>query len=358
MDKKLSRRRFFEMAAGVGGALALGGVQAATQTKPATGPASTGKQAANEKRPLLFGAGMFWAKWRDRAWDYDHKQMRILKEYGGRLTTASFDWCELEKEKGKWNWDYPDHTVDAAQDLGLKQFAYVGNTPGWALPEGVPAEHGYRHPPSEKFEKEFREYLKKVAARYKGQVELFQFWNEPNGCSWINDGCSNGHMYESYTKWLKIAYEALKEGNPKCVVCAAALDYNEGVKEGYKYIEGMYSCGAKDYFDAISIHPYHPDGLFWDAVHDTRRVMVENGDGKKGLWITEYGWSNSKGEDAAKKLRDVLTRLLQPEYDYVRIANYLVITPLPDGGYGLFDEEMTEKRPIALAFKEMAEKKI
>ncbi|MGB9588012.1 MAG: beta-galactosidase [Armatimonadota bacterium] len=356
MSDSLSRRKFLSIA-GAGSVLALGGIHVAetAQTqKLAAGTKTGGKMKANEARPLLFGAGMFWAKWREKPWDYDHKQMKLLKELGGKITSASFDWCELEKEKGKFNWDYTDHVVDAAQDLGLKQFGYVGNTAPWALPPGIKPEHGYRNPPRDDCEKDFRNYCTKVAARYKGQVELFQFWNEPNGCSWINDGCSNGHMFESYTKWLKIAYEALKEGNPKCVVCAAALDYNEGVKEGYKYIEGMYQCGAKGYFDAISIHPYADSGLHWKAVEDTRRVMVENGDGSKGIWITEWGYHNSKTPDAARKLKEVLTKLLSPEYSYVRIANYLVITDLPDGGYGLYDSEMVENRPIAAAFKEMA----
>jgi len=346
---KMTRRKLLTSAAAMGGALVLGAIETEAGTKT--------KKPANERKPLLFGAGMIWAFWLGREKEYDLKQMDALKSIGGKLTSATFDWNDREKERGKWDWSYPDHAVEAAQKRGLKQFGYIGNTPGWALPQGVKPEFGYRFPPRDECEKDFRTYCRKVAERYKGAVEMFQFWNEPNGCSWINDGCSNGHMFESYTKWLKIAYESLKEGNPNCIVCAGALDYHEGVKEGYKYIQGMYDCGAKGYFDAISIHPYG-DPLHWQAVEDTYAVMKKNGDGHKGLWITEWGYANSKGEEPAKKLKEVMTKLLSPQYSYVTLCNYLCITDLPIPNteqYGLFDRDLNP-RPIAQAFKEIATK--
>lgn len=344
----MNRRDFLKNTAAAAGAAAM------TRLAPGAEGAEV-KVTDKRKRPLLYGAGMIWGMWLNRAWDYEEKQMDLLKSLGGTVTSATFDWVDREKEPGKWDWSYPDHAVEAAQKRGLKQFGYIGNTPGWALPPGKDASVGYRNPPRDDCEKAFREYCRKVASRYKGRVDMFQFWNEPNGCSWVNDGCANGDQYELYTKWLKIAYESLKEGNPKCVVAAGSLDYHEGVKEGYKYIEGIYRCGGKGYFDAISIHPYG-EPLHWNAVSDTYRVMRDNGDGAKGLWITEYGWSNSKGEEPAKKLREVLTKLASPEYSYVTLANYLCVTDLPIEGseqYGLADREL-KPRPIAQAFKELA----
>lgn len=352
MSDSISRRSFLKLTAAIGASLALGVTELSADSKKKPVP-------QNRSRPLLFGAGMIWASWLNRPKEYDLKQMDALKSIGGKLTSATFDWVDREPVKGKWDWTYPDHAVEAAQKRGLKQFGYVGNTARWALPEGVDPKNGYRYPPRDECEKDFRNYCRKLAKRYAGRVDMFQFWNEPNGWSWMNEGGSNSRMYESYTKWLKIAYESLKEGNPKCIVAAGALDYHEGVKEGYKYIEGMYECGARGYFDAISIHPYGSP-LHWQAIEDTHRVMKEHGDEGKGLWITEYGWSDSKGDEPAKKLRDVMTKLLSPEYSYVTLANYLCITDLPIAGteqYGLFDREL-HPRPIADAFKEIANLKI
>ena len=365
----MDRRRFLAGAAAAGaaaGAARLLGVpagaavemepQSRVKVKEPSKEQQKTKKKDTDSRPLLYGAGMIWAFWLNRPRSYDLKQMDKLVDLGATLTSATFDWVDLEKEPGKFDWSYPDHTVEAAQKRGLRQFGYIGNTAAWALPPGVTKDKSYRFPPDDRFRKEFENYCRSVAKRYRGQVEMFQFWNEPNGCSWVNDGCANGHEQELYTKWLKIAYNALKEGNPDCIVAGGALDYNEGVTEGYRYIEGMYRYGAKGHFDAISIHPYHPEGLHWKAVEDTYRVMKEHGDGDKQVWLTEYGWVDSRGEDAARKLREVLTRLASPEYRYVTLANYLCVTDLPIENteqYGLCDRELNE-RPIAKAFRELA----
>lgn len=356
---KLTRRQLLAGAAAAGSVLAL---------EPASrlGAAIDAEKiqfklpdkAMNKRRPLLYGAGMIWAMWLDRSQDYDNRQMDMMKKLGVTVTSLSLDWVDREKVRGQWNWDYPDHAVKEAQKRGLKQFAYVGNTAAWALPDGVDPKNSYRFPPQDKYTDDFRRYCRECSKRYKGKVDMFQFWNEPNGCSWVNDGCSNGHIQDLYTKWAKIAYEALKDGNPECKVAVGALDYNSGVKEGYKYLEGMYKYGIKGSYDAFSIHPYG-DPLHWEAVSDTYRVMKDNGDADKELWITEWGYSNSKGEDAADKCREVLTKLASPEYHYVTLANYLCITDLPIKGteeYGLCDRELNP-RPIARAFQECAEGK-
>lgn len=360
MANRIERRDFLKGAAVAAGMAALGGatlrsgeVHSAEEKPAGTTPP---KLAANRKRPYLFGAGMIWARWLNREWEYDIKQMQAFKDMGGVITSASFDWVTVEPEKGKWDWAYSDHTVEAAQKIELVQFAYIGNTAAWALPEGVSKEHTYRNPPDEKYTEDFKNYCRTVARRYKGKINMFQFWNEPNGCSWVKDGCANGDQYAEYTKWLKIAYKALKEGNPDCIVAGAALDYHSGVTKGYEYIEGMYRSGAKGHFDAISIHPYSPNSsLHWKAVEDTHRVMKENGDGDKEVWITEYGWHNSQSDDAVKWLKEVLARLQTPDFSYVTNANYLCITDLPLDGeqYGLISRDL-KMRPIAEAFKEMS----
>jgi hypothetical protein len=117
----------------------------------------------------------------------------------------------------------------------------------------------------------------------------------------------------------------------------------------------MYKCGAKGYFDAISIHPYGKP-LHWQAIDDTHKVMKDHGDGDKGLWVTEWGFSDSKGEEPARQLREVMTKLLSPQYSYITLLNYLCITDLPIENkeeYGLFDRKLNP-RPIAQAYKEIA----
>jgi len=317
----------------------------------------------------LYGCGIIWANWLwggDKSkWAYDGRCMSMIKAMGGTSVPINIPWIDVEREQGKWYFDYVDHQVAEAQKRGLAMFAYMGLTPDWALPPEAPkgmSGIGYRFPPPDAKKEQFITYCSKVAGRYKGRIKHYQFWNEPNGCSWVNDGCGNGHEAENtrklYTKWLKIWYTAMKEADPDCILGAGALDYHEGVREGYKYLEGMYRHGAKGYFDAFNIHPYDGKGtLHHRAIEDTRRVMVEHGDGDKGIWISEYGWALQDEDEKSRRLIKSLTDLSSPKYYYVTMANYLSLSdPAGERWYGLCERDLTPRKSY-FAFKRFAQQR-
>ncbi len=305
--------------------------------------------AFGQARPYLYGCGMIWGQWLNygtgnTAKLWDRRSFDKIAEMGGTNAPANFAWSDIEKVRGVYDWDYVDHQVAEANARGLEIFAYSGLTPDWAVDPAILAQYGsgigYRFPPEDEFIPDFQNFFRALAARYKGQVKYYEFWNEPNGCSWINDGCSNGHMADTYVPWLILWYEAMKEGDPDCVLAVGGLDYNEGVTQGYTYIEDIYTHGGGDHFDAVAIHPYAQTGLHWQAITDTYQVLVNNGDGHKKLWLNEYGWNTSDENFRAQQLTNVLTELKKPEYHMVFQANYLIISDLPgtsDNGvdYGL-----------------------
>jgi hypothetical protein len=301
----------------------------------------------------LYGVGVTWSDWLSASdlpveystnpRGYDRAQLDLIVAAGGNATHGSFDWSAIEPTQGSYVWERPDQRTEDALNRGLTIYAYIGNTPDWATPDnGLP---GYRTPPAEEYAEEFMAYCRAVAARYNGKVEHFFFWNEPNGCSWVNDGCSNSDGYALYTKWLKRAYTAIKEGNPEAIVAAGSLDYGTYVPSGYTYLEGMYANGAKGYFDAFDIHPYADGGLHWQAIEDIRRVLDAEGDTDIPVWVSEYGWADSGASDASTKLEATLGRLASEEFGYVTFARYLVVSDLPGGGYGLVDRNLNQ-RPI------------
>jgi PKD repeat protein len=293
-------------------------------------------EASAESRPYLYGCGITWGEWLgmtgETAREFDRRSMDKIVEMGGTNCPANFAWIGIEPTRGTYNWDVVDHQVAEATARGLEVFSYTGLTPDWALPPGILDQYGsgigYRFPPDEQYIPDFEAFFTALAARYRGQVKYYEFWNEPNGCSWINDGCSNGHMAYTYVPWLIRWYNAMKAGDPDCVLAVGGLDYNEGVTQGYQYIEDIYANGGGDYFDAVAIHPYG-NPLHWQAIHDTYQVLVNHGDGHKKLWLNEWGWNTSDENLKAANVTTVLNTLKQPEYDMVFQANYLIITDLP-----------------------------
>ena len=84
-----------------------------------------------------------------------------------------------------------------------------------------------------------------------------------------------------------------------------------------------------------------------DALDKVRAVLVEHGDASKRVWINEYGW-NTKDESAKSRNLMAVLSILQDNstYDYVELAQYLVLTDLPNapkvGGhdYGLMSRDV------------------
>ncbi|NSW54927.1 MAG: beta-galactosidase [Armatimonadetes bacterium] len=296
--------------------------------------ATTSRASEPEPRPFIYGCGIVWGRWLGlddaRAKAFDRLSMDRIREMGGTNVPANFAWIDIEPTPGEYHWDYVDHQVKEARRRGLEIFAYTGLTPDWALPDNAPKTPGigYRFPPAERFIPDFERFFETLARRYRGKVRYYGFWNEPNGCSWINDRCANGHMAHTYVPWLKRWYRAMKKGDPNCVLAVGGLDYHSGVAEGWRYLEDIYTHGGGDSFDAVALHPYG-EPLHWRAIRDTYDCLVRHGDEHKKLWLNEYGWNTTDETRKARNLRKVLHRLARPEYHMVFQASYLVLTDLP-----------------------------
>lgn len=285
--------------------------------------------AHGQPRPYVFGMGHFLAEWADQPWSYDHQAMDLMVDMGATAVWIDFPWAAMESTEGQINWAYADHQVDAAEARGLQMFAFVGTTPEWA--KAYPDLPSHRTPPSEDHVTQFMDFHTAVAARYAGRVRYYQFWNEPSGCGWINDGCLNSSDCSLFTLWQKRAYDALKAGNPDSVVSAGGFDGRPA-----NYVQCMYDeLGGERAFDAVSIHPYAPGGpggpgtsgqaIHYSDLTNVYGVMVNNGDADRKIWITEYGWNTTNEAQRAEDLAEVLTELMKPEYHYVYYAKHLVL---------------------------------
>ena len=105
-----------------------------------------------------------------------------------------------------------------------------------------------------------------------------------------------------YTALLQASYAAIKSANANAEVLvggmAAAPDASGGASyEPVTYLTDMYAAGAKGSFDAVADHPYSFPDLpqqadAWNPftyLPTLHQIMVDNGDGSKQIWLTEYG---------------------------------------------------------------------
>ncbi len=158
--------------------------------------------------------------------------------------------------------------------------------------------------------------LSKVAERYKGKIHAYEIWNEQNLASETGGRTDPAE----YGELLKLAFPAIKASDPGAFVLYGGLTPT-GVNdpavavEDIVYLQQTYAYNngeIKRYFDVLGAHPggqnNPPDRIWPDnpgpgpgyfdhrsfyfrRIEDLRKVMEQNGDGEKQIWLTEFGWT-------------------------------------------------------------------
>ena len=211
-----------------------------------------------------------------------------LKSLGMSWVRWDIDWEEIQPHGANdYRWEAADRVAAAAQKNGIQSLGIIAYAPDWAESEDCP--EGKKCPPADPAA--FARFAKAAAARYGDFVSAWEIWNEPNHRDYWYPGPDAGY----YAKILKAAYPEIKSADPDAIVISAGLT-DTGNKEGISispsdYARYMYEAGAKDYFDALALHPYTYPGYDygWPQVSAVRKVMEDNGDAGKKIWITEYG---------------------------------------------------------------------
>lgn len=248
------------------------------------------------------------------------RDLQLVQDAGFRWVKQEFAWREIEGSgKGVFDWARTDRVMDQIDAHGLKVIARLGVQPQWAgggYPEVGPPDNL----------QDIADFAAAVAERYKGRIDAYQIWNEPNlSREWGNRPPNAAE----YTKMLKVTYEAIKAVDPYPIIISAGMaptTRNDDVaRPDIYYIQEMYDAGAKPYFDALGAHapgyvsPPETDpaeiartpglanpGDFKEEnnvpeelrrvygfrhVEDVREIMVRNEDQDKQIVLLEFGWT-------------------------------------------------------------------
>ncbi|MBI3214701.1 MAG: cellulase family glycosylhydrolase [Mycobacterium sp.] len=213
---------------------------------------------------------------------------------GVNTVRIGIPWAGVEAKQNTFDWSSADRVVNAAAAKGMAIICVITSAPRWAMASGSLPPHG-----SPKSPDQYGDFTAKVAQRYKGKIAAYEIWNEPNGVL----GYSPSPNPTGYTALLKAAYPKIKAVDPAAIVVAGALA--SGMSWGFMtinpvtFVTNMYAAGVRNYFDALSFHPYNYDYKFSEGMYQVdspvdqliriRNIMVSNGDGAKKIWATEYG---------------------------------------------------------------------
>ena len=207
---------------------------------------------------------------------------------GGRRLTLNWNW--VQPNRGAWEYKQTDSLVQTTVSHNVDLIAGLAFTPNWASsrPNG-----DCRVGPGSCWEpqnlQDWRDYVKAMGNRYKGQVHYWEIWNEP----------SEGAFYKSTVAALvgltQAAYEELKRIDPENQVISPSPVGRSGIQ----WIDEFLQRGGGDYVDIVGFHfyfaPSPPESVFGE-VTQVRSIMAKHGV-RKPLWNTEFGWTGDKLDD-------------------------------------------------------------
>jgi len=255
---------------------------------------------------LTLGMNVFLEKEPER--ENVARSVQMLKDGGVTFVRQSFPWQDIEPQPGYYvqngqsSWAKYDFIVDQLGQAGIGIMARVDTIPKWARPQTDDFKAYDKGPPQDF--NNYANFVGAITARYKGRINHFQVWNEPNlNGEWGGKPISP----EQYGVLLKFTAEKVKAVSPTALIVTAGLAQTteDGVKTNnlseLEFIDRLYKSGAKPYFDILSVMDYGlgdspedrrvgPDRANFSRLLLAREVMVRNGDEQKPIWVSEYGW--------------------------------------------------------------------
>lgn len=120
-------------------------------------------------------------------------------------------WDWVEPSRDVFTWTCMDRVIDAERAQGLEILGLLDYTAGWAVGESRSVSP--TPPPLDRW----ANYVRKTAEHYKGRVNTWEVWNEPNFAHfWAGSKAQ-------YADLLRVTYDTIKSVDPSARVLAPAV---------------------------------------------------------------------------------------------------------------------------------------
>lgn len=274
-----------------------------------------------------------------------------------RMWDARVDWRSIESRRGKFDFGRLDRLVDLARRQGVRVLLPLGLSPAWASlrpAEASAYDAGNAAPPARIAD--WTAYVEAVVSRYRGRIEAYEIWNEPNRSRFFSGSVEDA---------VGLACEAarvIKAQDPAAlVVSPAATDQADGVR----WLKGFLAAGGGRCVDVIGFHFYTqahetPEALL-PLIRAVRGAMQDNGAGDKPLWNTESGWFAANSRVPVRKSFTVIG--MDTARDYVMRAHILAAAEGIDRFYwyawdnqqmGMVEPDDMQWKPVAKGYRTVA----
>ena len=195
-----------------------------------------------------------------------------LANIGMKWVRLQSGWCRTEKQKGVYDFSWLDEIVDNLIKRSMKPWMCLCYGNGLYTPEADNKYGDIGRPPiaTEEERVAWRNYVSACVEHFKGRVDYFEIWNEPDGKHCWRHGVNA----TEYGEFAIMTAKAIREKQPDAKIIAGSF-FTE-----ISYVYDMLKTGLAPYIDYISYHRYKyvPDSgveKFTEALRATIRLFSD-----------------------------------------------------------------------------------
>ena len=205
--------------------------------------------------------------------DTESQQLDYL---GAKWTLHTFDWHQIEAESGIWDFSKYDKIANDCIAASIKLIAILAYDVSWIHEEG----RRLRYIPPERLP-DFLRYVKKTVEHFRGRVDAWCIWNEPNFYFWTGPE-------DEFIELSRQTADAVREIDNDVILLGGS--FNRIPSFPKKFINNLFKSGAMEKVDYIAFHPYETNAARSVRLYEKfRKIADEYGYGDK-IWITEMGF--------------------------------------------------------------------
>ena len=191
----------------------------------------------------------------------------------GDIRSSGVSWRKLEPSRGKFDWSPLDRQVSRALAHGKKFYYSTGGVPKWWA--------GTSHI------QDFDDFVAALATRYKGKIEAYELWNEPDQDEAIVQGSMSDivlltqHMHDD-----------IRRIDPAALIASPAV-------VRVSWMDGYWGAGGVRDVDVVALHGYPPHSSVAPEIIGPQKaspmlsLMAKYGLSAKPLWDSEASWGDS-----------------------------------------------------------------
>lgn len=205
-----------------------------------------------------------------------------------RLWDSGHRWADLAPTPGHWDFARMDVYVDKATLHGAALMYTLGSPPRWASARpDEPGPYGPGCAAEPRQMSDWIDYVRRVVMRYRGRIEVYELWNEPNFSDIARDRGDPGFYSGSVATMVEMARSAravIGELDP------SAQLFTPGFVNGPDRLELFLRAGGSALVDGVAYHFYsNSSQRFSEQVGQVRAAMRRCGVTGLPLWNTETG---------------------------------------------------------------------